>query len=261
MAKRAKKVCKHFVDRELHGDEKDCPFTYGSRERIASRYSKSGYCFVRSAHLEDVRFENCRIEGAGMVTYGSAADRSTMRRVHLSRCSVNRFLAAGVVFEDVVIDGLKASVHPIALNGCALNRCILRGDCGRFLLWPDVVSRGSPEAPARNPPFAASNAEFYKSVEWALDLSQAKVACFEIRGAIPPHLIRRNPDEQFLMTREAALSGKWKKHKPPGATSIGIDMFLDAGGDVELFVCGRRSKGFQEEVEYFQRLKAKGLVT
>jgi hypothetical protein len=260
MAKR-KKATKHFVERELHGDEKDCPFTFGPREKVASRYSKTGLTFVRSQHLEDVLFEDCKFVGASLVTFGSAEHRSTVRRAGMKRCTVNSFSAVGAVLEDVVIEGLRVSVHPVRIDGCALTRCVIAGDCGRFLLSPNVRSGSSPEDAARNASFAAANAEFYKSVDWALDISQAKVACFEIRGAIPPHLILRNPDEQFLMTREVALSGKWKKQKPPSATTIGIDMFTEAGGDVELFVCARRSTGFKEEVEFFQRLKAKWLVT
>lgn len=245
----------------MDDDDKKCPYTYGPRERVANSYSKSGYGFVRSQHLEDVQFDDCQFVGAGLATYGSPQQRSSARRVRLNRCSVNSFYAMGVILEDIVVDGLRVSVHPVSIKGCALRHVVLSGVCGRFLLSPDVRSGSTPEDTTRNAAFAQANAEYYKTVDWALDLSQAKVACFEIRGAIPPHLIIRNPDEQFLMTREVALSGKWKKHKPPGATTIGIDMFIEAGGDVELFVCASRSSGFKEEVEFFHRLKAKGLVT
>ena len=261
MPKRGKQVT-HFVDREMHDDDKRCPYTYGPRERIASRYAKSGYCFVRSQHLEDIQFDDCKFVGANLVTYGSPQHRSSARRVRLNRCSVNSFSAKGAILEDIVVDGLRVSVHPFRIDGCALRHVVLSGVGGRFLLSPEIDFFGdTPETVASNAAFAQANAEYYKSVDWALDISKAKVACFEIRGAIPPHLIIRNPDEQFLMSREVALSGKWKKYKPPGATTIGIDMFIEAGGDVELFVCGSRSTSFKEEVEYFQRLKAKGLVS
>lgn len=258
MAKSSKR--RRFADCEV--DEDQCPFALGPKERVPDRYAQSGYSYTRSCHLDDVEFDNCTFIGESLVTRGSSEHRSTARRVRMTNVKVNVLDVIGAVLDEVFVEGLRASVHPIRVNGCALRHVVLSGVCGRFLLSPDVrLLASTSEDLARNAAFTAANIEYYRNVDWALDLSQAKVACFENRGAIPAHLIRRNPNEQFLMTREVAASGKWKKFEPPSATAIGISMFESTGGDVELFVAASRSKGFKEEVEFFHRLKANGLVS
>ena len=74
--------------------------------------------------------------------------------------------------------------------------------------------------------FDESNAEYYRNVEWALDISQAEFEELCLRG-FPVHLIRRDPETQIVMTREKALKGGWKhlefqENLLPGL----IDLFL-----------------------------------
>ena len=112
-----------------------------------------------------------------------------------------------------------------------------------------------------NADFSAANAAFYANVDWALDISKVKLSGLEIRASIPTGLIRRNPDEHFIITRTVALAGDWKNYEPFGSFEISISIFLDSGADDDLFVAARQSKNFKNQVEYFQRLKTAGLVT
>jgi len=170
---------------------------------------------------------------------------------------VGSFFGTGAVFDEVVVDGLRASRAPVILFGCAFRHVVVTGICGRFLINHQV----SFDNDQRNADFDSANTAFYETVDWALDISNAKVACLEIRGSIPSRLVRRNPDEHFIMTRPIALAGEWRNYEPPGAVQIGVSTFLDSGAEDNLFVAARRSKHFKQEVEYFHRLKLAGLVT
>jgi hypothetical protein len=204
-----------------------------------------------------MEFVNCEIIGAGLTTYGRPVHRSTARNVRLENCRVNSFFGLGAVFDDVVVDGLRTTRAPVILSGCALRHVILRGDCGQFV-FNRYVTHGDE---TRNSAFDAANAEFYKTVDWALDITQTKATCINIRGAIPARLICRNPDEHFIMSRAVAQSDEWKRFDPPGAVQVAVSLFLDSGADDNVFVAARRSKSFREDVEFFCRLKAAALVS
>jgi hypothetical protein len=74
-------------------------------------------------------------------------------------------------------------------------------------------------------------------------------------------LIRRNPDEHFIMTKEVALSHEWKKYEPMNWFYLAINDFLESQAERNLFVAPRRSKTFKEELRYYLRLKDAELVS
>ena len=57
--------------------------------------------------------------------------------------------------------------------------------------------------------FRAANAEYYRHVDWALDISQGEFKELDIRD-VPVRLIRRDPETQFIVKREVALRGHWR---------------------------------------------------
>ena len=46
-----------------------------------------------------------------------------------------------------------------------------------------------------------ANAAYYKTVDWALDITEARYAALAISG-VPAKLIRRNPEKTGVVTRE-----------------------------------------------------------
>lgn len=212
---------------------------------------------TRNVIVEDLALINCELIGEGLVTYGAPVHRSTARNVRITNCRVNGFAGIGAVFEDVVVDGLRTSRMPVILDGCAFRHVVLRGELGRFLINPNV----SHDEKVRTQAFHSANASFYETVDWALDISEAKASCIEIRGAIPARLIRRNLDEHFIMTREIAEQQLWRHHTPFGAFEIAVSTFLASGAEQNVFVAARRSRHFKAEVEFFRRLRVAGLVS
>ena len=53
--------------------------------------------------------------------------------------------------------------------------------------------------------FEKANAEYYSTVDWALDIKEAEFDDFDCRG-VPSRLVRRNPETQMMLTRERVLA-------------------------------------------------------
>lgn len=58
--------------------------------------------------------------------------------------------------------------------------------------------------------FDEANREYYKTIDWALDISKAEFIESDFRG-IPSKLIRHDPETQIVVTRKKALEGEWRK--------------------------------------------------
>ena len=228
-----------------------CPVQLGPEER------HNAIRVTQNVMLGDLEFHNCEFIGEGLTTYGDPVHRSTARNIRLTDCRLNSFFGIGAIFDEVVVDGLRTSRMPVILDGCAFRHVTLTGQLGRFLINRNVTH----DDERRNAAFRAANAAFYDAVDWALDISRARAACIEIRGAIPAKLIRRNPNEQFVMTRDVAQSGNWQLYDPFSAFEIGVSTFLDSAADQNVFVAASRSRHFKDEVAFFHRLRDAGLVS
>jgi hypothetical protein len=226
-------------------------------KRLGPKEQENIFRFTQNEFYEDLEFTDCYFIGTGITTYGAAKERSCARNIRIAKCRANSFFGTGAIFDEIVVDGLLTSRSPVILFGCAFRHVVVKGDCGSFIINRNVCH----DDKERNAAFDAANASFYESVDWALDISELRSYSFEIRGSVPIDLIRRNPDEQFVMTREVAQNGEWERFGPYNSFSIAISIFLDSGAESELFVAGRRSKKFKELLAYYQRLKAAGLVT
>ena len=236
-------------------DRKECP------RRLHPREWRDKYRYTQNETIEDMEFVKCTFIGEGLTTCGAPINRSTARNLRLKNCRVNSFFGHGAIFDEIVVDGLRTSVAPVILNGCAFRHVVLKGQLGGFLVNRNIDILQND--PVRNAAFTRANEKFYESVDWALDISEAKAACIEIRGCIPARLIRRNPEEQFVLTREAAASGDWRGVEGCDATGfrISVEIFLDSGAPDTVVVANRRSKYYKAELEFFRRLKNAGVLT
>ncbi len=87
--------------------------------------------------------------------------------------------------------------------GAVFDRVTLRGKIDRLWIKPWVVE------PTKQQEFDKANAELYKQVDWAVDISQLDCKEIDIR-AVPAKLIRRDPETQAIVTFEKVLEGKWQ---------------------------------------------------
>src|SRR5262245_5971823 len=100
-----------FEDQIVRRDR--CPIQLGPKEW---EYS---FRYTQNISMQDLEFKNCKFIGEGLATYGAPVNRSTMRNVRLTNCTVNSFFGKGAIFENVVVDGLRTTRAPVILSGCA----------------------------------------------------------------------------------------------------------------------------------------------
>lgn len=205
--------------------------------------------------IEDTQFLNCEFDsGLRLVSY-TVQNRTTARNVSLTKCRIPTFGGIGAVLDTVTIDQLRISARPATLDACAFRHVTITGNCGSVIFNRDFDIMD----PEKSAAFNQANDDFHATVDWALDLRGLQASAFELRGAIPVDLIRRDPEQQIIMSRDIALSEEWCKYGPPKTFEVAT--FIDSAAKYNLFVACSRSKYFAAEMEFFDKLRAAGLVT
>jgi len=108
--------------------------------------------------------------------------------------------------------------------------------------------------------FDNANAEYYSTVNWALDISEAEFEEMEIQR-VPAHLIRRDPATQVIVKREKAMQGHWRNidlSKTHWAYSI--QFFLDRGDADLVLVAPKRSRQFRMLLDGLKALRDAGVA-
>ncbi|GAA2517269.1 hypothetical protein Ahu01nite_084340 [Winogradskya humida] len=130
----------------------------------------------------------------------------------------------------------------------------LRGRIGQLILGGPARSLPSEMFEA----FSQALLEFYRDVDWALDISDATFADATIR-AVPGELIRRDVGRHFLIRREnrdAVLS-------MPDAPGLAKAYFRDfdlTPFDTMIAVAAQGSKNFEKQLADLQWLRERDLA-
>ena len=221
-------------------------------EEFTAFYDRGGNVY------EDLHFKKCTfISSSISITY-DPANRTTVRNVTLERCRVVGSSLDCAVVEDVLVDGLQTSDLHQAW-GALFKHVTLRGKIGRLMVTPLISPRhrNTPEQAA----FDEQREAYYETIDWALDISEAEAVELELAG-IPARLIRRDPETQAVVTRQAALSGEWRKLEPVNETVLGlaIQQMLKRGDDDTVLVAERRARDFKQLLAGIQELRAAGVA-
>lgn len=152
---------------------------------------------LENVDLRACTFEHVFIDGRKepIVIRASTAEKCVLRRVWL----------LGVTLSDCVLSSPKCSHQP-KLTGCLFRHVTLRGDVGwmRIEGWHGDLLDAKARAKAK----AAAEAH-YASVDWALDIREARTSELTIQG-VPLALVRRDPTRQLLLRPEGAAHPIWK---------------------------------------------------
>ncbi len=217
-----------------------------------------------SAEFSDVEFDRCVFQGCafGMTLTRSARRRTHIRSVVLRNCEVRACHLDGAIVEDVMIDGLKThGLHQCF--GVVYKHVVLRGRIGRLMLSSTILPASADERETKTAAvqreFDEANATFYEGVDWALDISEGEFEELDLRG-IPARLIRRDPETQFVVTRERALLGEWRSPEFGMAAQFMLDFFLKSGKPDFVLVAAKRSKKFAERLAEFRQLRERGIA-
>jgi hypothetical protein len=221
-------------------------------EEFTSVYDRGGNVY------EGLHFRKCTFVSSGISITEEPANRTTVRDVTLERCRVVGSLLGCAVVEDVLVDGLQTSDLHQAW-GALYKHVTLRGKIGWLMVNRLVGPRH------RNTPLQAAFDEqreaYYRDVDWALDISEAEAVELELAG-IPARLIRRDPETQAVVTRQAALSGEWRELERVQKTvlGVGIQQMLKRGDDDIVLVAERRARDFKRLLAGIQELRAAGVA-
>jgi hypothetical protein len=216
----------------------------------------------KAVTLADIDLSDCTIDG-GHITSWTAANRSVVTNVRITNSKIYAFSGQGVVFDRVTVDGLHTGPKtPLFFRACVFRHTTFKRAIGQVIfnpVWNIFAKEEQKQA------FLDANAAYYKkkTVDWAIDISEMEAACFEINGAVPSHLVRRNVVDQFVMQQEVAASGKWRKVRGILSTAIPIriDQFLSTGMPDTVLAARRRSKSYKEELVIYERMRDAGMLT
>lgn len=207
---------------------------------------------------EDLYFKKCTFISSSVSITDDPANRTLVRNVTLERCRVVGSALDCAVVEDVLVDGLQTSDLHQAW-GALFKHVTLRGKIGRLMVTPLVGPRH------RNTPVQAAFDEqreaYYRDVDWALDISEAEAVELELAG-VPARLIRRDPETQAVVTRQAALSGEWRELEWVRKTALRvmIQQMLKRGDDDTVLVAERRARDFKKVLAGIEELRAAGVA-
>ena len=177
--------------------------------------------------LDAMRFVDCKFENAALSLTKSIDRRSVVSNVELVRCSANGCDIGPAILRNVKVDTL-ATDDLLIVWGALFDQVKLQGAIGKIKINHHVHHVDRSEA--TQGPFDRARRKFYESVEWALDISEARFKEFDVRG-IPARLIRRDPETQVVVTRDGALKPGWQEHLSPSNTlwPFMIKLFLSDG--------------------------------
>jgi hypothetical protein len=214
--------------------------------------------FDSGATFSDLEFYDCEFHGSTISVAHSPRLRSTVRNVRLIGCSQLGCSIESAICEDVLVDGLKTNGQLVMTFGAAFKHVVLRGRIESLLITNRLF--GGFGTTEERQAFFDANAQYYRNVDWALDISQAEFKDFEIRG-VPARLVRRDPETEGIVTREKALGGSWRtlsfKSK---VTPTCLDLFLERQDPDYVFVAPKRDACFRDYLADLRLLRKAGIV-
>ncbi|RJQ82057.1 hypothetical protein D5S17_03815 [Pseudonocardiaceae bacterium YIM PH 21723] len=209
-----------------------------------------GKIIENSKVIADLDFDRCTFEGGVIMQAEPSPDYGVVvRNVSLTKCKGNSIQLFGVRFEDVTVDTFR---HPrmIDLQSCVLKHVVLRGNVGsvRISQMSDEDARAV---------LAPAAAKLYEDVDWALDITEAEFSDAEFWD-LPGHLVKRNPETQFLLSRAAAASADTGDLSSYG--QIVVERAADSVYETSVAAAPVRSKYFEDYLGDLRKLRELGIA-
>ncbi len=205
-----------------------------------------------------MEFHHCAFQSCSISNTHVPSLRTLVRRLRLVDSSEYGCFLHSAICEDIVIDGLKTHGDTLHAWGAVFKHVVLKGKIGN-IMTSNIIFAGHATS-GEQQAFNEANAEYYRHVDWALDISQGDFTDIDIRG-VPGRLVRRDPETQVLITRQAAWHQEWDKLEFRAPLTAGtIQTFLQQEYEDMIFVAPKRDRGFRDYVLDIQRLRAEGIA-
>lgn len=161
--------------------------------------------------FQDLDLVRCNLLSSDISMAREPHLRSTIRNVHVKDCMVAASFLSSAIIEDVEVDGLRTGADGkflLIVFGAVFKHVTMKGKIGRILF--NQAAGGTSFTRKQQAAFDAANAEFYRRVDWALDIRDAEFVSCDLRS-VPARLVRRDPETQVVVPREKAEEGEWRK--------------------------------------------------
>jgi hypothetical protein len=207
----------------------------------------------------DMEFTKCRFVGCRLSITRDPQQRSKATNIVIRNCEVScpgSALCSAIV-EDTIVDGLKTN-GTFQTWGAVFKHVTLRGPMGCMMFSPYIAPGHATDQEQRA--FDEANSEYYRTVDWALDIRDAQFEDVDIRR-IPACLILRDPATQIVLRREKTITGTWrsldlsKTHWPTA-----IQFFLNEGSADTVLVAPKRARNFQQLLDGLKLLRDAGVA-
>lgn len=166
---------------------------------MKTHYFKENLAEVFSAEnqrFEGVTFDNCTI-GSNDID-----NLLKIKEVEFDNCYFLFTDFRPCILENVRFTNTKFEDYGI-LWCPFLNKVTIEGKITSFRInYMGFIAFDTPEIQAK---LDAFRTDFYSKIDWALDISKAKLSSFDYEG-IPARLFVRDPDTQFVITKEKFYS-------------------------------------------------------
>jgi hypothetical protein len=146
-------------------------------------------------------FRRCTFFGCVVRPSGGDGFLSVGADLTFDRCSFVNNAVQRLVLRDWTLSSYRTPADPFFLISCLFARVRFTGTCGSTLI---LGPQPSATSPARNVIEQGAIA-FYKDVDWALDIRDAKFTDLKVLF-VPGELVLRNPERHFLVYRERLKS-------------------------------------------------------
>jgi hypothetical protein len=207
--------------------------------------------------ISDLELVHCTFRDCNLWTLEDPSRRAVVQNVRVESCQIlgENSKVRGAVIEDCVIDGLTSGglMH---MDGCVFRHVTVRGRIGTLMLTnaPLVV------APEVKRQFVEANAEYYGSVDWALDIREAIFdEQMDLRG-IPSALIRRDPRTQVVVTRKGIEEHPWVSSDLDSRVRSWISLMVRFGWTDGVFVVPAKHPRRQSMLDSLAKLRELGVA-
>jgi len=207
--------------------------------------------------IEDLEFRECTFTFCSLSITRDVRKRTIVRRVRATNCVASACHAWAAILEDVTVQALTTT-DVLRVNAAAFQHVTLKGRIDNLLVsplvWPGTAT------PEEQLSFDRANAEYYRDVDWALDIQEAEFKEAEIQG-VPCRLIRRDPTSQVVVTRDKALEGRWRALDLTGTHwAESLPFLIDDGYPEKLLIAPRRSPYYPELIRGLTMLRVAGIT-
>ncbi|MET9263863.1 hypothetical protein [Amycolatopsis sp. NPDC004079] len=215
--------------------------------------------FRRLRHLDaacnfcEMSFENCHFDNCVLLQDSDPSYPIEVKDVSVSGGSLTNSSAVGTSFERVSLSSCQTPGDPIAPQGCVFSEVKLRGSMGSWI-FTDMHSSIPEETRAE---FLEAEREFYKNVDFALDVSEG---IFETADMfyLPGDLVVRDPETQVLI-RKSRLATADVSRLPRLMVRL-LRRVEKNPYDSTAFVVGRDREDFDEALAELQLLVDLGIA-